>query len=406
VDAPAEETGDEFTRLECVDADWVDELGAPPGLLTQPDYAEEAEGRVSMILFRENLGFEGAILELRLDESPEEDDVVHHYLTLTGEPVMQRVESIHWPRREEAERIAATTRIGAEDAAESEVRDALSIVPAEVEAVAVYDVGQGSCSALIAHGAPVLYFDLGAGSLNGRGSRPSNLGRLCPSPHTIVISHWHVDHWALAKQGGTGLLERTWIVPRQPLGAASATLLGLIRRHGRALVRSHDPTLYEGAVSLHSCTGTSLNDSGQAMVVRDRRGGRPIVLPGDARYSRIEDLPREAHALVVAHHGGWTGARAEEIPAPELDDAGGPDPAASLAYSFGYDNSYRHPSPESEREHTAAGWGAVTQLRTGERTPVTSRDHEHSHLYWSSTAPPVRLRCGGAGCDLAPCKRA
>jgi hypothetical protein len=404
VDASAKETGDGLTRLECVNADWIDNRRAEPGMLTRPELAEEAEREVSMAFIGGNFGPEGTILELVLEESPD-DEGVHHYLNLTAEPIVQRPVELRWPDGEEAKRIARVTEIGPEEAGPAEVAEALSIGPGPVEAVAVYDVGQGSCAALIASGAPALYFDLGAGSLNGTGSRPRDLRRLCPTPETVVLSHWHYDHWALAKQAGTQLLERTWVVPRQPLRPASATLLGLIRRHGRALVRSPGPTAYRGAISLHRCTGRSLNDSGQAMLVRDPDGQRPVLLPGDARYRYVEDLPSRLHGLVVAHHGGWTGAGAEEIPTPELDELGALDPAASLAYSFGAENRYGHPNRAAEEAHAAAGWDSAWLLRTGERAPPGSTGHQHGHIYWDVGDREVALPCGG-GCDLAPCKRA
>lgn len=183
-------------------------------------------------------------------------------------------------------------------------------------------------------------------------------------------------------------------------------MLGLIRVNGTALVRpSGAPTLREGVLSLHSCVGTSKNDSGLALVVRDGREERPVVLPGDCRYRYITDLPDRVHALVVAHHGGRTNAQVAEIPKPEKEL----DPAAALVYSFGPGNSYCHPLSTSVEGHEQAGWPNARELRTGERTPAGAVNHQHVHIYWDANAPDAgrfcELRGLAAQCDLGPCKR-
>lgn len=95
----------------------------------------------------------------------------------------------------------------------------------------------------------------------------------------------------------------------------------------------------------------------------------------------------------------------EGDPGAGMDDLGVADPAATLAYSFGPENRYGHPSEESEEEHAAAGWDPAWQLRTGERTPRGLTSHQHGHIYWDVRDREARLPCGGA-CDLAPCRRA
>lgn len=423
VDALPAATGEPFTRLDCVDADWADEQ--PRGFsLCEPRSAKDAERRVSMMLWREpapgsrerrtlemlwrNLTSqrEGRILEMRLrDAGPGEQPDVFHYLNLWAPPIPRTVEAVHWPkpRSEQARRIAALTRIGPEDASEQEIREALEMAASDVDAVAVFDVGQGSCSALVAGDVVQLYFDVGGGALADAQTFPAKFTGICTTDRPpIVLSHWHFDHWSLAKrfagQGPSGeLLARTWIVPRQEqLRPAAATLLGLIRSHGHALIRSPGaPTMRMGAISLHSCVGRNMNDSGVAMVVRGG-DGRTILLPGDARYKHIVDCPREVTSLVAAHHGGHTGAVASEIPLPDGRAAG------RLVFSCGFENSYHHPLERSSSAHGKA-WPGVRPMLTSERGK--SESPEHIHLYWDQPQPSVGVGCGGSICSLAPSRR-
>jgi hypothetical protein len=406
VDAPSA-GGGESTRLDCVNADWADEIGGEFSL-SVPDRSGEAERQVSMMLWREptGLGQEGQVLEMRLrDAEPNEDATVLHYLNLWGPPIPRVAEAVDWPgpHSERAEQIRELTLIEAEDSSDEEVHQVLAPAAEHVDAVAVYDVGQGSCSALIARDHPQLYFDIGGGAIADARTFPTNLTGLCTTANPpIVLSHWHFDHWALAKrfaeQGSArDLLESTWIVPRQKaLRPTAATLLGLIRLHGRALIRGAGaPTLRAGAISLHSCVGASLNDSGMAMVVHGSDQAA-ILLPGDARYRYIVDCPEQVTSLVVAHHGGHTGATVAEFPRPDQT------PAGRLVYSSGFKNSYRHPLKATVLDYTSV-WPAQNQMLTAERGE--SPDPRHIHLYWDESDPPVQLGCRGHQCSLLPDRR-
>lgn len=207
VDVSARESDDGYTRLECVDAEWLDGPARGEALST-PGVAAETEPHVSLLFWRGGEGEEGDVLELGFEDDVEEADG-EHFLNLTGPPLLRRVALLSWPRGEEAERLARSTEIGGEDATDDEVRQALAVVPSDLQAVAVYDVGQGSCSALIAGDWPGLYFDLGAGSGRNQRTRPTDLRSLCSNTATVVLSHWHYDHWSLAKQPGIGLVGGT-----------------------------------------------------------------------------------------------------------------------------------------------------------------------------------------------------
>lgn len=401
VDATSVDIGDGLTRLDCVDAEWADEIGLRPGLLAEAELSEEIERRVSMIILSETTSEEqeSEVLELRLGgQVPREESNAVHYLNLTG-PGLPRRADINWPERAEAARIARITEPGGEDASEGEIVDVLQRAAGErVDAVAVYDVGQGSCAALIADDFPRLYVDMGGGATNNSHTFPTGFRGICTNAkQPVILSHWHVDHWSMAKRFSGGILRSTWIVPRQAnFRPTSATLLGMIRRHGRALMRTPSGTsLRAGAVSLHDCMGNNINDSGLAAVAWGP-DEEAIVLPGDARYGLIADLPPRVHSLVVAHHGGLTRATVGEIPVPD-EGAGG-----RLVYSCGDDNSYHHPLAKSAEDHEAV-WGWIPEIRTSDRPKGSAA--RHVHLYFDEAIEEVGLACAGKECSLSPSRR-
>jgi beta-lactamase superfamily II metal-dependent hydrolase len=395
VDGSSDATG--YTRFDCVDANWAEESNLRPGLLANSEITDEAEQRVSMILARvgTTVQEEGRIVELLLD-SPTGIDALH-FLNLTGPPLPTQA-TIRWPGRREAKRIARLTEIGDDVASEAEIEKVLSSVPGTIEAVAVYDVGQGSCSAPVAFDHPQLYFDVGGGALADTATFPTGFAGVCTKAgQPVVLSHWHFDHWSMAKRFGSDLLGSTWIVPRQDdFRPAAATLLGLIRRHGRALVRARGAaTQRVGAISLHSCRGKTMNDSGIAMAVWGP-ADQAILLPGDARYRYIADAPDRVHSLVAAHHGGRTRATPKEVPEPTGSAA------SRLVYSCGDRNSYQHPLLKSVADHEQA-WAQTPKLLTSDRRQ--GDPGEHVHLYFDDSHRDVGLVCNGVECSLTASRR-
>ena len=401
VDGPSTRSADGYTRLDCLDAHWADEVGLGRGALCDPELTEEVEQRVSMMLVRTHTTQEdeGQLLELTLEEARAGEGTALHYINLTGPPIPQDVTAMNSLSHGGARRIADITDIdGLRPASPDDLERAVIRASDAVDAVAVYDVGQGSCSALLKDGAPTLYFDVGGGALNNAATFPQGFDALCvtQSP-TVVLSHWHYDHWSLAKRFDGQLLQSRWIVPRQGRpGFTASVLLGLIRKHGEALLWPE--TLAQtrwGAVAIHRCNGRSRNDSGIALIVHGPNNMQ-VVLPGDARYRYITALPRVTTSLVAAHHGGVTGAQESEIPRPDGERAG------RLVYSCGDRNSYGHPMTASVVRHNHA-WGQSSQLRTSDREQ--GRDHQHVHLYWDHNQPVSQLGCGGKMCSLEPCRR-
>lgn len=387
VDEVSSDRRDGWTVFDAVDADWADGAAdARAGVLAEPGMNDEARNRVSLLAaaIHTSRRDEGAIARVELGP-PDPDGRAVHFLSMFSPGIRRRVKHCEWVTGEERDRVAALGSIASlPDASRDGVEKAIAL-DASTHAVAVYDVGQGACGAVVGDDRPQLYFDMGAGCDVNRGTFPAALDALCfCAEPSVVLSHFHHDHWAAVAKFPDAL-GRPWIVPRQgpTLGFIHAVLAGSVRRYGSLLIWPRDTiSIANGPIEVVRCTGTNRNDSGLAMVVHgppDEADGRQrrVILPGDARYARIQLLPDTATSLVAAHHGGRTGSPEAEIPAPEGDAAG------RLVYSYGPGNSYAHPLTVPEDRHRAV-WGE-NDLRTATRP----RDLGHVHLYWDEAAPDV-----------------
>lgn len=111
------------------------------------------------------------------------------------------------------------------DAPESELRAELGKVSAGLNAsVAVFDVGQGNCNAILDNsGVPALYFDYGRPLSMNAHTAPAATPKFYIGPDVpIVLSHWDFDHWGAAKRPKPmrwlkAAVSATWIAPRQYL---------------------------------------------------------------------------------------------------------------------------------------------------------------------------------------------
>lgn len=266
--------------------------------------------------------------------------------------------------------------------------------------VVAYDVGQGSANGIHAReGWVEAYFDFGGGTTSHAKTFPLDLRFCFTRRPLIVLSHWHADHWISASKHDLRALESDWIVPEQSIGpAALALALAIQHRGGRVVVIPQGRGLMTaGPISLGSCSGTSLNESGLAMLVKTANGD--VLLPGDCGYEHLPDFwdgsfgaPRML-GLVAPHHGGMTTTqRTKPTPVPlgEL---------SRLAYSFGKPNRHKHARPDVEAAHVDAGWTpAMTK-----RTPTLRGSQGHVLLTHSSSMPlPCRTTCTQVRCTLDP----
>lgn len=263
--------------------------------------------------------------------------------------------------------------------AAAEVKDVLAGVPPLAQTVAL-DIGQGSANMLVdAEGRARLYFDVGAGAYRNAKTRPAALPFCVCAKPPVVLSHWDTDHWAGAKHEAL-LLPLTWIAPRQPIGRTHAAHAARILSAGWRLMivkRSSHPHLSvqqpNQDLDLAYCAGAvpttskgDRNDSGLAMAIRRRDDDLCWIYPGDADYTVLPRFRGSTAVLVASHHG-----------AEQKDDATPPSRGtqdyARLLYSFGPNNSYRHPRAAAITLHHAAGWHHSGGTATGRDVLATSR---------------------------------
>ena len=207
--------------------------------------------------------------------------------------------------------------------------------------------------------------------------------------------HWDWDHWSSAARFPQSQ-NLTWIVPLQKPGVAHSAMALNIVRQGRLLVwPKHLRRVRAGQVRVEKCTGKSgRNNTGLAMLVDGPRGQPPILLTGDAGYSAIPSGRDECLSIVASHHG----ADMKSKRTPQCLR----DPASRIAYSYGPDNSFRHPRDCTYTRHHAKGWqhrniqpdGAIDR-----HTPDRRPDLGNIALGWSE-GPIPRHQCGEWNCAL------
>ncbi|GAB6763449.1 ComEC/Rec2 family competence protein [Bacillus cereus] len=217
--------------------------------------------------------------------------------------------------------------------------------------LAIYNVGQGNCTALCdSHGKPQLYFDLGGGYKSDSKTYPKNLELCnCDSP-PIILSHWHGDHWKSVRKFPT-FESSVWIVPKQKLTADALKTATEIYKKGTLLIwpTSISKIAFNSGEILR-CTGKSQNDSGIALIFKQKIASieKETLLPGDSKYKYIPYLSnKKFDNLVVTHHGGVSPS---QIPLPKNTSHN------AHVYSYGLMNTHGHPFPQTIQLHSQNGW--------------------------------------------------
>ena len=257
-------------------------------------------------------------------------------------------------------------------------------------------------------GLPTCYFDLGCGVYRNARTRPHNI-RFCNcSDPPVILSHWDTDHWAGALID-TRLLRSRWVAPRQNIGPTHAKFASKILQSGGSIMivqKGRQPVRWCGHcedITLQRATGRSRNDSGLVMQVWNRRKQKWWLLTGDADYKHIPNLPREAAAITVPHHGASKCGKFP--PAPSSTSA------SRLLYSFGPGNEHgrsgvSHPRRATVDAHVKAGWSSpgwnseTPGDAVANGTTLATAQHPCTHLGWAAAGwdrkpPPPRhlMRC-------------
>lgn len=298
------------------------------------------------------------------------------------------------------------------------LEDIYEATPEEIEATlarigtikhaAVYDVGQGNCNGFCGpYGGVSAYYDLGGGILGNRGTFPSALSRFCfTSNPPIILSHWDWDHWSSANRDPRALA-RTWIVPRQSLGAVHRAFAANVIALGRLLVWPRAvPDVQSGQVRMLRCNGNGKNHSGLAVILDGpgKYAGQHMLFPGDARYSVIPQYKNFDYTAVVAPHHGADMRNRYAPPCPGQNHC-------RLAYSYGPGNSFSHAFDITRNDHQKSGWlDPAAPLYTSGSSLVRETENRsaqsnlgHIMLRWDVRHPMPQLPCQG-NCDLSICQ--
>ncbi len=387
--------------LDCVDAIWLDEVGQRVDHLSDQDL-DEADSRISVIaVSSRNLD----AVEKNGDDSPEwlrlelghpdEGPVAEQFHNLFQDPTERGVISARplTPSQDAMlKRLAGWQDI--ETTPQRDIEEALTAVP-PIDAVAIYDVGQGAATALLRHGKPALYFDIGGSAIGNWRSFPEPLRRFCTTSNPLVVlSHWDWDHWSSALRDDR-LLHQRWVLPIQnragDLGAVHARFLAMLKARSAGIYwwgyGTPPITSQSSGVTVFRAGGNpkSRNESGLALSIVQNR--HTLLLPGDASLANVCPSASSFDYLMVPHHGGNTALTS--IPSPN-------DRAKSqLVYSYGVGNMYQHPLPRTVRA-LRQSWSKNmhTALRDGSGLGHVGIDLTGNGQPWSR--PP----CGAGICQL------
>ncbi len=398
---PIDDTGEapSLVLLDCIDAEWLDDNRGRADHLSDPGF-EEADRWISIIAIPSDcLG--GARDVGELDEwyhlelrDPNKGAVAEQFHNLFQDPSERGVGHVRPVNSDESEMLSELAGWrGIEETPKSRIEEILNRI-APVDAVAIYDVGQGAATALLSHGVPVLYFDLGGSAVGNWRSFPEPLCQFCMTARPpIVLSHWDWDHWSSALRDRRAL-KLPWILPIQDeagaLGAVHSRFLATLRASGADIYwwssKVRAIASPQTGITLFRPLGKTKNRNDSGLVLSVVRNDRKVLLPGDASRD-LWLCNGHLDYLMVPHHGG------------RIDLAGIPFPAnrqrSHLVYSYGVGNSYLHPLPRTVRT-LRRSWkkSAHTALRD-------SSGLGHVGIDLAGRNRPMKLPpCGNCLCQL------
>jgi hypothetical protein len=229
-----------------------------------------------------------------------------------------------------------------------------------IAGVRIYDVGQGDGICILDQNRrPFLQIDYGG--LQGHPfSVPGSAEARMPLAglSLLMLSHWDRDHWLTAEKNGLAL-QMPWLVPRQTPSPAAVTFsmrnkaIRCIPEDlvGRPLVIAcgDDYVMFEKLEKMPDPDSVleNCNRTGVAFSAVNARSGEVILLPGDARFRKVQhysDLCNQGvslRGLVAFHHGSGSGWRPSD--SDFLAAWHSVSPRVDIVFSYAEGNSYRHP---------------------------------------------------------------
>lgn len=245
---------------------------------------------------------------------------------------------------------------------------------------AVFNVGQGSCSAILSNQLPILYFDFGGGCNSNAATYPNSFIPCTTNSPPVVLSHWDMDHW-ISGHKHRNALSLDWITPRQAIGPTHLAFAQKLSSSNKLHIWPQNlPILTTSLGTFYKLPkGTGRNHTGIVFVAEVFQNNRKYILcPGDACYSRI-NASLFIDVLVATHHGGYM--RGNTPPHPNLTPG-------TIIYSYGQNNSYGHPHHQTMTDCRTAGWSQEIHTMGGHLTIPTMNNLPQS--------PP----CGAGSCSL------
>lgn len=409
LDAPEESSS--LVLLDCIEADWLERIDNGNLYLADPDI-DDPDHRISIVSIQRRYLMDADKSEEDLSQwyrlefgEPNNSFPAEQFHNLFQDPVDRsviEVRPVTGTERSMLSKLAGWHNISGSEP--EQIRAVLSRI-GMIDTVAIYDVGQGAATALLIHGVPSLYFDIGGSTIFNHRSFPAPLQSFCVSGHPLVVlSHWDWDHWSSALRDPQ-ILSRDWILPIQKnagdLGAVHARFLAKLKENNANLYwwdyQMQPVTFAQNCVTISRASGseTSRNESGLFLSVAGRR--RNVLLPGDASLPNVCPHCSNDHVTVphcanydhvmVPHHGGRT--LKGYIPGPRNITQ------SHLIYSYGVGNSYLHPLADTVRS-LRGSWKRNTHTPLRDQTGL---GHVGIDLH-GRTQNPSRSPCFGAMCQL------
>lgn len=236
---------------------------------------------------------------------------------------------------------------------ESQVTDVLTFLNAlnltTFSHVNVYNVGQGNCIGLVdINNKPLLYNDVGGGCGANKSTYP-RLFKLCTENNPpVLLSHWDLDHIVTAAFDDE-ILNSKWLVPKQKSLSNTAIKIALeLQKRGNLICWNNAITYHDfNGHRISKCSGSPQHKNNSGLTLFVNYGNNQFVLlPGDAKYTKITHYPVNQFVGLVASHHGARGA-IDGLPPPQINDS-------MLVYSYGLNNTHSHPT--AGNSYRRANW--------------------------------------------------
>lgn len=193
-------------------------------------------------------------------------------------------------------------------------------------------------------------------------TKPSDI-KMPTKPNTsIIFSQIHKDHW-FGITNDIKAYECNWFIPDQPKSVQFNHILSEIIVNGGS-VRIINRDMEFGRVRL-TCGGVSLIDPSRpanhkhetGLTLRlegldIKRRELNILIAGDQRYDFISKAQlSDLNILIACHHGGDC-CQSNKGYVPVASSV----LSSTVIYSYGKNNTYKHPKPEVKKAYKLANW--------------------------------------------------